>query len=125
MRTLAWRKGLAWALVAFFVLGGVMNIVAPPSVADEYMRWGYPYWFNYVTGALELASAWLLSRAATRAAGAVLGMVVMTAALITLFIHSDWSHAVLPALVMAALSIILAAQFKQLKTSVTASGTSH
>ena len=65
MRTLAWRKGLAWALVAFFVLGGVMNIVAPASVADEYMRWGYPYWFNYVTGALELASAWLLSRAAT------------------------------------------------------------
>jgi len=46
----------------------------------EYRRWGYPDWFHFVTGALELATAALLVVTATRLLGAGLGGAVMLAA---------------------------------------------
>jgi len=35
----------------------VINLLAPGSTAAEYKRWGYPDWFHFVTGALELERA--------------------------------------------------------------------
>uniref|UniRef100_B0T6H4 DoxX family protein n=1 Tax=Caulobacter sp. (strain K31) TaxID=366602 RepID=B0T6H4_CAUSK len=77
MSKIAWRQFLAWALSAFFVLGGAMNIVAPASIVADYARWGYPAWFHYVTGMLELVCAGLLVPRKTRPASAILGALVM------------------------------------------------
>ena len=66
MSKIPWRNLFALALAAFFVVGSLSNNFAPGSIYEEYLRWGYPPWFHFVTGALELTTAVLLARASTR-----------------------------------------------------------
>ena len=73
MSKISWRQVPALALAAFFVVGSLTNIFAPGSIYQEYLRWGYPHWFHFVTGSLELTTAVLLVRARTRLWGAALG----------------------------------------------------
>jgi hypothetical protein len=73
MSKISWRQVSALALAAFFVVGSLSNIFAPPSIYEEYLRWGYPRWFHFVTGSLELTTAVLLVRAQTRLWGSALG----------------------------------------------------
>jgi hypothetical protein len=106
MSKIPWRRVLAWALAAFFVAGSLINILAPRSIIEEYLRWGYPHWFHFVTGSLELTTAVLLARAPTRLWGAALGCTVMCAALGTVIIHGEYAHAA-PPLVAAGLAIVV------------------
>jgi hypothetical protein len=102
----SWSQVSALALAVFFVVGSLSNIFAPGSIYEEYLRWGYPPWFHFVTGSLELTTAVLLVRARTRLWGSALGCTVMLAALATVTLHAEYGHAVMP-LVVATLSIIV------------------
>ena len=104
MSRIPWRHVFAWALAAFFVVGSLSNILAPGSIYGEYLKWGYPRWFHFVTGALELTTAVLLARASTRLPGAALGCAVMLGAIATVTLHGEYGHAV-PPLVAAILTI--------------------
>ena len=106
MSKISWRQVSALALAAFFVVGSLSNIFAPGSIYEEYLKWGYPSWFHFVTGSLELTSAVLLARAQTRLWGAALGCTVMLAALATVTLHGEYGHGVAP-LVVATLSILV------------------
>ena len=106
MSKITWRQVSALALAAFFVVGSLSNIFAPPSIYEEYLQWGYPHWFHFVTGSLELTTAVLLARAQTRLWGSALGCTVMLAAVATVTIHGEYAHGVAP-LVVAALSILV------------------
>jgi hypothetical protein len=106
MSHLAWNPLLAWALAAFFIVGAVINVLAPGSTADEYRRWGYPDWFHFVTGALELATAVLLAITATRLLGAGLGGAVMLAAAATVFVNGEYSRAAPPVAILVMLAIV-------------------
>lgn len=101
-----WVPVLAWLLAAFFLFGAVGNILAPPDIAASYRRWGYPDWFHFVTGALELAAAGLLAWRRTRAVGAALAVSVMGAAVLTVLLHGDHGH-LPPPLVVLALSALV------------------
>ncbi|KFI24869.1 DoxX family protein [Paenirhodobacter enshiensis] len=90
---------LAWALSAFFVAGGLFNIIAPPMLAAEYAHWGYPSWFHYITGLCELSAAALMAFPPTRLPGGVLAMAVMAAAVITVLWHHQRTHAIAPGIV--------------------------
>jgi len=103
---ISWRQVLPLALAAFFVVGSLSNIVGPRSILDEYLKWGYPHGFHFVTGSLELMTAVLLARARTRLWGSALGCTVMLAALATVTLHGEYGHGVAP-LVVAALSIVV------------------
>ena len=100
------RQVSALALAAFFVVGSLSNIFAPGSIYEEYLRWGYPHWFHFVTGSLELTTAVLLAQARTRLWGAALGCTVMLAALATVTLHGEYGHGV-PPLIVATLSIVV------------------
>jgi hypothetical protein len=106
MSHLAWSLILAWALAAFFTLGAVINVVAPGSTAAEYRRWGYPDWFRFVTGALDLMTAVLLMLTATRLLGAELGGAVMLAAAATVTVHREYVRAAPPVAVLILLTIV-------------------
>ncbi|MPV69513.1 DoxX family protein [Burkholderia sp. BE17] len=106
MSRISWRQVLPLVLAAFFVVGSLGNIVAPQSIVEEYLKWGYPHWFHFVTGSLELMTAVLLARAPTRLWGAALGCTVMLAALATVTVHGEYGHGVAP-LVVATLSIVV------------------
>ena len=101
---ISWREVLPLVLAAFFVVGSLSNIIGPRSIIDEYLKWGYPHWFHFVTGSLELMTAVLLARAETRLWGSVLGCTVMLGALATVALHGEYWHGVAP-LVVATLSI--------------------
>ena len=106
MSKISWRQTSALALAAFFVVGSLSNILAPGSIYEEYLQWGYPHWFHFVTGSLELTTAFLLARERTRVWGAALGCAVMLAAFATVTLHGEYAHGVAP-LVAAALSILV------------------
>ena len=106
MSKVSWRQVLPFALAAFFVVGSFSNIFAPGSIYEEYLRWGYPSWFHFVTGSLELTTAVLLAQIRTRLWGAALGCTVMLAALATVTLHGEYGHGVVP-LVMTTLSIVV------------------
>jgi len=107
MSKISLSQVLPIALAAFFVVGSLTNIIAPGSIYDEYLRWGYPRWFHFVTGSLELTAAILLFRAPSRLLGSAIGCTVMLAALATVIIHGEYGHAV-PPLVVATLSLVVA-----------------
>lgn len=106
MSKISWRQISALALAAFFVAGSLSNIFAPPPIYGEYLRWGYPRWFHFVTGSLEFTAAVLLARERTRLWGSALGCIVMLAALVTVTLHGEYGHGVAP-LVVATLSIVV------------------
>ncbi|WP_027210015.1 DoxX family protein [Burkholderia sp. WSM2232] len=106
MSKISWHRVLPLVLAAFFVTGSLSNIVAPQSIIEEYLKWGYPHWFHFVTGSLELLSAVLLARAPTRLWGSALGCIVMVAALLTVTVHGEYFHGVAP-LVVATLAIVV------------------
>jgi hypothetical protein len=87
-------------------VGSLSNIFAPGSIYEEYLKWGYPHWFHFVTGSLELTAATLLFRVPSRRLGSALGCAVMIAAFATVIIHGEYGHAV-PPLVVATLSLVV------------------
>jgi hypothetical protein len=98
----------AWLLMAFFTLGGVINLFSLKDNAAEYARWGYPSWFHIVTGLLELATVVLLALTTTRLYGAGLGACVMLAAIGTLLLNHEAPRVVAPAVVLLVLGIVAA-----------------
>jgi hypothetical protein len=106
MSRISWRQVLPLALAAFFVVGSLSNIFAPESIYQEYLKWGYPRWFHFVTGSLEFTTAILLFRAPSRLLGSALGCTVMLAALATVILHGEYGHAV-PPLVAATLALVV------------------
>ncbi|WP_456821924.1 DoxX family protein [Bradyrhizobium sp. USDA 4502] len=94
---------MIWLLAAFFVVGGFGNIFASADIKADYRSWGYPDWFHYLTGLLELTTASLLSVRRTRLWGAALGSAVMTAAGATVLFHGEYAHAIAPLAVLCAL----------------------
>ncbi|AEI38150.1 DoxX family protein [Zymomonas mobilis] len=103
MRNISAKQILAYVLVGFFIIGAAGNIMAPKTIADEYARWGYPHWFHFVTGCLELTSALLMAKLASRILGSLLGACIMTAAIATVVFHGEYSHAIAPAVVLSLL----------------------
>jgi hypothetical protein len=106
MSKISWSQALPFALAAFFVVGSLTNIFAPGSIYEEYLKWGYPRWFHFLTGSLELIAAILLFRARSRLLGSALGCTVMLAALATVIIHGEYGHAV-PPLIVATVSLVV------------------
>jgi hypothetical protein len=106
MSKISWHQVSALALAAFFVVGSLSNIFAPGSIYEEYLRWGYPHWFHFVTGSLELTTAVLLAQERTRLWGSALGCTVMLAALATVALHGEYGHG-MPPLIVATLSIVV------------------
>lgn len=93
---------LRWLLAAFFLIGGAGNIFATETILADYARWGYPGWFHYVTGALELVTSLLF--VVRPLAGAVLGSTAMGAALVTVLAHAEYAHALPASAVLVAIA---------------------
>src|ERR1700734_2032403 len=106
MSKISRHQVLALALAAFFVVGSLSNIFAPGSIYEEYLRWGYPPWFHFVTGSLELTITVLLAQARTRLWGSALGCTAMLAAVAAATLHGEYGHGV-PPLIAATLSIVV------------------
>ena len=96
---------VAWPLVLAFLGAGVVNAVGAGAIKDDFVRWGYPRWWNLVTGALEVLAAGLIALPATRFAGLGLAVVICVAAVATVVRKKEHGHAT-PGVVLTALSAL-------------------
>jgi hypothetical protein len=72
----------------------------------DYLRWGYPDWFHFVSGGLDLVAALLLMAPATRVFGVALGCAIMLAAVTTVTYHREYKRALPPVIVLGLLAIV-------------------
>ena len=96
---------LAWMLTLSFLGAGGVNALGRGAIKDDFVRWGYPHWWNLVTGWLEVATAALILTPATRVMGAGLGAVICLAAAATVVRCKDYGH-VLPSVLLTVLSVL-------------------
>jgi len=83
---------LAWILVVAFLGAGLFNIRGSASTRAGFVRWGYPAWWNVVTGGLELFASALIAIPPTRLVGVLLGTAICLAAVATVIRHREYAH---------------------------------
>jgi hypothetical protein len=81
-----------WLLVAAFAAAGLINAIGMPAVKSNFVRWGYPHWWSYFTGGLEIVAAVLIALPASREAGLILSAIIVAAAILTVVRHREFSH---------------------------------
>jgi hypothetical protein len=81
-----------WLLVAAFFGAGLFNAIGSQGAQSDFARWGYPRWWCFFTGGVEILSAVLIALPATRTVGLALGAVIIAAAVMTVLRHRDFSH---------------------------------
>ena len=96
-----------WLLVAGFFGAGLFNVMGARATRAEYVAWGYPDWWHWVTGGLEILTAAFIAKPLLRGAGIVLGTAVILAAVATLLRHRAYRQ--LPPAVAFLLVIALVA----------------
>jgi hypothetical protein len=97
---------LTWAPAAFFVLAFFINTFAVKLVGTEYRRWGYPDWFHFVSGGMDLAVALQLPMEVTRLFGVALGCSIMLVARATVIYHREYRRAAPPLIVFVLLAVV-------------------
>ena len=90
-------------LSLFFVVGSIANGFPSAATRADYVAWGSPGWFHFVTAACEITTAILLFFPRTRLWGVLLGLAVMGSAALTLLLHSEFAHMLIPLTIMALL----------------------
>ena len=95
-------SAMAWLLAIAFAGAGLFNAIGGAAVRAEFIRWGYPGWWNLVTAALEVLGAALIVVPETRIWGLALGAMVMIAAMATVMWRREYKH-LPPSVALAAL----------------------
>ena len=85
-------SAMAWLLPIAFAGAGIFNAIGGETVQAEFVRWGYPAWWNFVTAALEILSAALIVLPETRIWGLALGAMVLIAAIATVTWRREYMH---------------------------------
>lgn len=79
-------KGLTTASIllgiVFLIAGGAL-LAGSEAFRENFERWGYPLWFMYVTGAIEVLGALLVFVPRTRFYGSALLVCTMAGAVLT------------------------------------------
>jgi DoxX-like protein len=96
-----------WFVIVGFLGAGFFNAIGTSGTQSDFARWGYPPWWSYLTGGLEIMSAVLIALPASRIIGLTLAATIIAAAVLTVLRHRDVLH-LLPLGLFAAL-IALAA----------------
>ena len=92
-------------LAAAFLGAGVFNAIGTRATREGFAKWGYPSGWHWVTGGLEIVTALLIALPRGRAAGLVLGTIIIAAASLTLLRHREYSHLAPPAVFLALIAL--------------------
>ena len=96
---------------AAYLVGGVVNASAARPIRQEFVRYGFPSWWCWVTAALEIMTALLLVLRPTFMIGVVLGASIMIAAIFAIVRARDFRHIPPPAVFLLLLSTAAFVQF--------------
>ncbi|WP_290888147.1 DoxX family protein [Arenimonas sp.] len=84
-----------YTLALVFAASGIAKLLSLPFEVEAFARWGYPPYFMYLTGVLEVAGAigLLVRRVSALAALCLAGL--MLGAIATHLVHREWAMLVL------------------------------
>ena len=85
-------------LALLFLLNGGMKVFG--MMVDEFALWGYPAWFQYVIGVVEVLAGVGFLRRATRFPAAAVVVVIMLGAIYTLVRAGAAAQAAVPAVAL-------------------------
>ncbi len=93
-------KVVTGLLTLIFLLSGGAKLLGLDFELEAFERWGYPLWFMYLTGAVEVLGAvvLLIPRLAAVAALGLSG--VMVGAVATHLMHSEWMMLVIASVIL-------------------------
>jgi uncharacterized membrane protein YphA (DoxX/SURF4 family) len=98
------RTGVTWALTILLALAflgaGLAKLTSQPMMLDEFASFGYPVWFMYVTGVIEIISAVLLLVPRFAGIGAGLLVCVMLGAIVSHLTHGQALKAPVPVVLL-------------------------
>jgi uncharacterized membrane protein YphA (DoxX/SURF4 family) len=77
---------------AAFLLGAIINASGSKAVRDEFVRYGFPSWWSWVTAILEFLTAVFLVLRPTFEMGVALGACIMVAAILAVVRTRDYRH---------------------------------
>lgn len=105
-KSAVFEKSVIRILTATFLITGLAKLSGSMVMAENFLAWGYPGWFMYLVGAVEVAGALLLLTPHMQfyAAG-ILGL-EMFGAFFTHWMHGQSFFAVLPLAIMAFMILI-------------------
>lgn len=83
-------------LALVFLMAGTMKILAVDPLPDNYIKWGYPLWFLYVVGSIEILGAFVLVLRKYASLGALVLGGVMFGAFITHLVTAQWAALIAP-----------------------------
>ncbi|MCZ3375011.1 DoxX family protein [Rhizobium sp. AG207R] len=72
---------LVWLSAGAFLTGAIFNMSGHQKIRAGFVQLGFPFWWCWVTAALELLTAVLLVTAGIRYIGVALGACIMLAAI--------------------------------------------
>lgn len=104
-------KGLSVVLAFWFIGSGMSKLLGAQGQIDNFANWGYPGWFMYLTGTLEVLAALLLlvslfvARLAT--AGAAILVCIMIGALYTRVVNGESVGTIIPPIVLLVAAAII------------------
>jgi len=110
---ISFSLGNAPALIAAaaFLIGAVVNASARKPIRQEFVRYGFPWWWCWVTALLEFTTVVLLLLRPTFMLGVVLGVCIMIAAIFAIVRARDYRHIPPPAIFLLLLVIAASIQF--------------
>ncbi len=93
-------KVVSWILALIFLASGGAKLAGIAFEIEAFTRWGYPLWFMYLAGLLEVAGGigLLIPRLSGLAASAL--AVFMIGAVGTHVLHGEWMMLVIAAIIM-------------------------
>lgn len=98
--------GFAVLLAVFFFAAGLSKILQPETQVESFVRWGYPPWFVYFTGALEIGGAALLFVRRWRLYGVGILVATMVGAAFTHFWAGEMAAVPVPLVLLMLVGVL-------------------
>lgn len=92
----AFEFNIIRTLAIMFIVSGLIKFSGNPMLSEAFVRWGYPVWFTYCVGIIELSGGLMLLSPRTLFYGATLLSLQMFGAFFTHIVHGEAIIAVLP-----------------------------
>ncbi|HCO01518.1 MULTISPECIES: DoxX family protein [unclassified Methylophaga] len=109
----AFSKHASLLLAAIFFLTGLAKLAGLEFEIQAFERWGYPLWFIYLVGFIEVSGAVALLFKQVRAlAAAGLGL-FMIGPVVTHVLHAEWAM-LMVALIIMLFSVWIAWQWRKM-----------
>ena len=105
-----WKKVGIWVvsglLAVVFVGSGGAKLAGSEMLVQSFERWGYPSWFMYLVGVIELSGAVVLLVPRLAGYAAVLLGATMVGAVVTHLLNAEWVEWI-PASILLVLLVLV------------------